>query len=85
MIPGRTMSKCISELFNKTLPILKEIEGEKVISVLKFFFSTIDNTLKSKYEEKLLSVCDSITKFNKLKFNKKCNQSCEYAKLCVNY
>ncbi len=41
------INEFLSEFFNKTLPILKEIEGEKVISVLKYFFSTIDKTLKS--------------------------------------
>ena len=46
---------------------------------------TFDNNLKSEYEVLLLKICDEISNFNKLKFKKKCNSSCEYSKLCICY
>ena len=37
----------LESFYNNVFPILKKIEVEKVISVIKYFFSTIDKTLKS--------------------------------------
>ena len=62
------IDRFLSELFNKTLPILKEIEGEKVISVLKFFFSTIDNTLKSKAMKEIKQLIKKIVVENKSEY-----------------
>ena len=58
----------LESFYNNAFPILKKIEVEKVISVLKYFFSTIDKTLKSNTMNEIKELIRKIIVDNKSEY-----------------